>query len=418
MLVALVVSFIAFPYAATAQDFLLFEDKFDSNDLGWESVGTDTSTKLEVGEGVLRLSTLTEGFASWAVPEITVPDNIDVQVTVNVISPASSGNWNFAILLRADTRDSTTGFYHFGIAGNGTYEFSVRRKGAESYAEVIDRGNIQGFNARRPFRLRVVAQGDTFVYSINNREVGTFTDDSLEGDPTTEKYIGLMSGTYENVRRNVVEFRDLQVFAMEGETVNTENGNTTGVLLEDQFEASNPNGWREGNTDQSRVNVGDNKLTIEILKDNFIAFTYPDTKFPADVDITVTALNPDPDTSAEWGYGVGYRGYQDGDTKTFYLFEVRGSGKYTVTTQNGGKVLETLITGTVRNYDPAATIEMRVVAKGDTHEFYVDGRKISTVQDDSLDTQDDYFIILEAGTFKDMPTMTAEFSNMIIKAAE
>jgi hypothetical protein len=409
------------PVSVFAQDsgFLILEDQFQDNSLGWEFVGTETNTALAVEDGKLRLSTLTAGFASWAVPEVTVPDNIDVQVGATVISPASSGNWNFGVIIRADTRDSTSSFYHFGVAGNGTYEFSIRRKGAQSYAEVLNRGDIEGFNARRPFRLRVTAVGNRFTYTINGREVGRFEDVGLESEPDVEKYVGLMVGTYENVRRNVVDFTNLQIFAAEGEAGNDTITVVTdpNTIFADDF-AANTNGWRESKTENSVVEVGDGKLTIELLKENFIVYTWPNTKMPADIDVTVTVQNPDAATGAEWGYGIGYRGYDDGEQKTFYLFEVRRSGTYAITTQNGGKVLETLITGRVRNFDASAAHELRVVVKGDTHNFYVDGRKVSTVEDSSLTAQEDYFLILEAGTFADMPTMKAEFSNLVVKPAE
>ncbi|MBX3080698.1 MAG: hypothetical protein KF716_03625 [Anaerolineae bacterium] len=400
---------------ASAQDsFVIFQDDFRNNDNGWEVVGGTDTSKLFVGDGVLRFSTEKEGYANWAVPDVTVPDDIDVQVTATVIDPDSSGNWNFALILRADTRDSDASFYHFGVGGDGSYEFSIRRKNPENYAENIKSGKISGFNVNRPIKLRVLAQGDTFAFFVNGKQVDTFKDSSVSTDADTEKYLGFMVGTYSGVERNEVEFTDLLVMSADSATVN--NGGDPDALLNETFPDDNPNEWILGTFTNSKSSISDNTLTVQITKDNFFGYTWPKTKFPEDLDITVNVINPDPEAGDAWGYGIGYRGYDEDDEKTFYLFEVQGTGKFAVTAQKGGTVLDTLIKGTVSNFDGSAENVLRVVVRGNTHNFYVNGKKVGSAQDSTLDQKTDYYLLLEAGTFEGQNSISANFSNLVVKA--
>jgi hypothetical protein len=399
-----------------AQDaFVIFQDNFTNNDNGWEVVGGDDTSNLFVGSGVLRFSTEEEGYANWVVPQVTVPDDIDVQVTAEAIDPDDSGNWNFAVILRADTRGSDASFYHFGVGGDGSYEFSIRRKNPESYAESIDRGAIEGFDPSEPFDLRVVAKGDAFAFYVNDEEVSTFTDSSISTDPDHEKYLGFMVGTYAGVTKNEIEFSSLIVTSADNITIDN-NGGDPDALLSDNFSDDNPNQWVLGTFTNSAASIADNHLTIQITKDNFFGYTWPETKLPQDIDVTVNAINPDPDEGTAWGYGIGYRGYDEDEQKVFYLFEVQGTGKFAVTAQKGGTILNTLLNGTVSNFDGSVENELRVVVRGNTHTFYVNGKRVGTARDSSLEEQSDYYLLLEGGTFEGLNNFSAEFSNLIVKA--
>jgi hypothetical protein len=402
--------------AAAQGGLVIFEDTFQNNDNGWEVVDGGDSSSLTVGDGVLRFSTEKEGYANWVLPEVTVPDDIDATVTANVINPDKSGNWNFAMILRADTRDSDASFYHFGIGGDGAYEFSIRRKNPENYAESIKRGEVSSFDLSEPIELRVVAKGSSFAMFVNGEQVDTFEDDSVSNDPDTEKYLGFMVGTYSGVERNEVEFSDLSVKSADSVTIDNGGKTDPDAILSETFPDDNPNGWVLGTFTNTKTSIADNALVVQINKANFFGYTWPETAFPEDVDITVNVLNPAPEDGDAWGYGVGYRGYQDGDEKTFYLFEIQGTGKYTVTAQTGGKILDTLINGTVANFDGSVENELRVVVRGNSHSFYVNGKKVGSAQDSSLDQKSDYLVLLEAGTFEGQNTVTANFTNLVVKA--
>ena len=401
-----------------AQDGLvIFQDDFQNNDSGWEVIGGSDSSSMFVGNGVLRFSTEKEGYANWVLPEVTVPDDIDASVTASVIDPDSSGNWNFAMILRADTRDDQASFYHFGVGGDGYYEFSIRRKNPENYAESIKRGEISGFDVAEPIELRVVAKGSDFAFYVNGEQVDAFTDDSVSNDPDTEKYLGFMVGTYSGVPRNEVEFSDLSVKSSDSVTIdNGNNGGDPDALLSEDFPDDNPNNWILGTFTNTKTSIANNNLVLQINKDNFFGYTWPETKVPEDIDVTVTVVNADPEAGDAWGYGIGYRAYDEGKEKTFYLFEVQGSGKFAVTAQTGSKILDTLLNGTVANFDGSAENTLRVVVRGSAQSFYVNGKKVGSAQDSSLDQKSDYFLLLEAGTFEGQNTVTANFSNLVVKA--
>jgi hypothetical protein len=403
-----------------AQGDVLFQDPFEDNANGWEVVGDPDAVSVEVGDGIMTLATTREGYAGWATPDVTLPDNITVEVKAKVIRPARSGNWNFGILLRSETRTSNTSFYHFGVAGNGTYEFSVRPQNPKTYADVIERGKIPGFRASSQFTLQVTAQDNTFTFTVNGNQVGQWEDDSLS-DPATEKYMGLMVGTYSGVDRNEVQFTDLAVFTGEAGSGGG-GGGSSDVLLSDTFR-NNDNNWNVGKSTDSNVAVRGGQLRIDISKENLIRWTFPEQKFPADIDVTVKMQMITDSAGTAWGYGIGLRGYEstlpDGKaTKDFILCEVRGNGSMYVTTQNGGNVIETLLTKRMRDFDPSGENEMRFVARGSSFECYMNGTLVASVEDSTLEEQDEYLVLLEAGTFKGESDLSAVFTDFVVAPAE
>lgn len=408
------------PVGVRAQGDVLFQDPFEDNANGWEAVGDPDAVSVDVSNGTLTFTTQREGYAGWATPDVTLPDNITVEVKAKVNRPARSGNWNFGVVIRSETRASSTSFYHFGIAGNGTYEFSVRPKDPKTYADVIERGKIAGFRATSQFTLQITAADNTFTFTINGTEVGQWEDDTLS-DPSSEKYMGLMVGTYEGVDRNEVEFSDLVVYVGEGGGSNGGGGGGE-ELLSDTFRNNN-NNWNVGRSSDSNVAIRGGQLRIDISKENLIRWTYPEQMFPADLDVTVKAQMITDSAGTGWGYGIGLRGYEstlkDGKaTKDFVLCEMRGNGSMYLTTQNGGNILETLLSKRVRNFDPSGENEIRFVVRGTTFECYLNGDLIATAEDVTMEEQDEYLVLLEAGTFKDETDVSVVFTDFVAVAAQ
>ncbi len=402
LLLMSVLSVSTLPAAAQESRRLLFEEIFSGNYSGWERVGT--VGEVSVNADNVTITVNSEGQASWAFPALSAPEDIDIEVEARVVNPDSSGNWNLAVLLRATARDLSGVFYHFGVAGNGTWEFSVRPPDAQSYATNIQRGRITDFNASRNIQLRVSARGNTFTFYVNNRLIRQFTDTTLESTPNIEKFFGLMAGTYEGVSNHIVEFRKITVY----EVV------TQHALLRENFPDNNPNGWGTGRTSNSDVRVENNALVFDVLKENVLSWSESDRRFAADVDVRVDVINDVRNPSDDWSYGVGVRAYKEGDDTYFYLFEVRGTGIFTFTSQRGGSSLNTFIDETpLANFDPTAKHTLRVSAVGTTFTLFVDGVQVGIAQANDLKTQDEYGVLLSAGTFA-AATSRARFTNFTV----
>lgn len=397
-----VLSVSALPAAAQESRRLLFEEIFGGNYSGWERAGTVGNVSVNADNVTITVNS--EGQASWAFPALSVPEDIDIEVEARVVNPAASGNWNLAVLLRATERDLSGAFYHFGVAGNGTWEFSVRPPNADSYAKNIQRGRITGFNASRNIQLRVSARGNTFTFYVNNRLIRQFTDTTLESTPNIEKFFGIMAGTYEGVSNHSVEFRKIIVYEVVMQR----------ALLRENFPDNNPNDWGTGRSINSDVRMENNSLVFDVLKENVLSWSESGLRFPADVDVRVEVINDVRNPSNEWSYGVGVRAYREGDDTYFYLFEVRGTGIFTFTSQRGGSTLNTFIDETqLANFDPTAKHTLRVSAVGTTFTLFVDGAQVGTVQANDLKTQDEYGVLLSAGTFT-ATTSRARFTNLTV----
>lgn len=389
----------ALPVSAQENRRLLFEEIFGGNYSGWEKAAN--VGRLEVTANALRLEVDTEGRANWAMPALTVPENIEIEVEARPINPQSEGNWNLGVLLRANRRGLNGAFYHFGVSGGGTWEFSVRPPNATQYVENIERGRLTDFNPTRPIQLRVLANGNTFTFYVNNRLIRQFTDNTLPSTSERETYFGVMAGTYEGNSSHTVEFRRISVYEIARERAS----------LRDTFSDRNPNGWGTGRSGNSDVRLEDNSLIFDVLKANVLSWSQSDRRFPQDIDVSVEAINDVPNPSREWSYGVGVRAYKQGDDTFFYLFEVRGTGEFTFTVQRGGNVVKTLISETrINAFDPSARHTLRVRALGDVFTLFVDGRQVGSVRSTELEAQPEYGILLTAGTFR-AETSRARFTN-------
>jgi len=396
------VSFSALPVAAQTDRRLLFEEIFGGNYSGWELVGTVGS--LNVTQNAVTIEVDEEGKAAWITPALTVPEDIEIEVEARAIEPDSSGDWNLAVLLRVSSRALDGTFYHFGVAGDGTWEFSVRPPEAAKYVDNIERGKLTGFDANRPIQLRVLASGNTFTFYVNGRLVRQFINDTLPSTPDRERFFGLMAGTYSGVSKHKVEFRKIAVYEVVRQR----------ALFRDTFPDSNPNEWGTGSSANSNVYLEDNALVFEVLKDNVLSWSQPNKNFPRDIDVRAEVISDPSNQGRGWSYGIGVRAYKDGEDTFFYLFEVRGTGEFTFTVQRGGSTIRTLInTRRIANFDAQAKHTLRVLAVNDVFTLFVDDQQIGSVRSSDLQLQDEYSILLTAGTFA-MPSARLRFTNVVV----
>lgn len=396
------VSFSALPAAAQSDRRLLFEETFGGNYSGWALAGSFGS--LSVTQNAVRIDVNEEGKAAWITPALTVPDDIEIEVEARAIEPDSSSEWNLAVLLRVSSRDLDGTFYHFGVAGDGTWEFSVRPPDADRYAENLQRGRLTGFDPSRLIQLRVLASGNTFTFYVNGRLIRQFTDDTLPSTPERERFFGLMAGTYSGVSQHKVEFRKIAVYEIVRQR----------ALLRDTFPDDNPNEWGTGSSANSNVYLENNALVFEVLKDNVLSWSQPSQSFPRNVDVRAEVINDSSDQGRGWSYGIGVRVYKDGEDTLFYLFEVRGTGEFTFTLQRGGSVVRTLIsTRRIANFDAQAQHTLRVLAVDDVFTLFVDGQQVGSVRSSDSTMQESYGVLLAAGTFAS-PSARVRFTNFVV----
>jgi hypothetical protein len=385
----------------------IYEDTFAANVSGWALTTTENSL-LTVTGGALTLQTTAAGQASWATPAVTIPDDVVVAVEATPVSPASNGEWNVGLILRADTRGLDASFYHFGVTGTGRWEFRGRPKEAKSYSTAIKSGKLDSFDPSSPIELKVEARGDTFNFLVNGTSVGTFQDASISGDPLVEKYLGLMTGTYENADASKVKFKKLVV---------TE-GSTARVLLQETFSSDNPNNWGTLDAANDHIWIENNAIHLAEAKPTILVYTSPKITLPADVDVTVSAeinsLNSD--SNKAWYYGVGVRAFVPDQKPLYYFFELDGAGYYAFTVRTGGQITRTVIGATKLDFDPYVKNTLRVVAQGDTFTLYLNGVQLDSVTDISLDTSPTYSVVLVAANDSDSSQVEAVFSDLIVTA--
>jgi hypothetical protein len=403
LLIALsLVSFSALPVAAQTDRRLLFEETFGGNYSGWKLAGTAGS--LNITQNAVTIEVNEEGRAAWIVPALTVPEDIEIEVEARAIEPDSSGDWNLAVLLRVSSRDLNGAFYHFGVAGDGTWQFLVRPPEPATYADNIESGRLTGFDANRPIQLRVLASGNTFTFYVNGRLVRQFVNDVLPSTPGRERFFGLMAGTYSGVSKHKVEFRKIAVYEVVRQR----------ALFRDTFPDSNPNAWGTGSSANSNVYLEDNALVFEVLKDNVLSWSQPNKNFPRDVDVRAEVISDPSNQGRGWSYGIGVRAYKDGEDTFFYLFEVRGTGEFTFTVQRGGSTIRTLInTRRIANFDAQAKHTLRVLAVNDVFTLFVNDQQVGSVRSSDLRPRDEYGILLTAGTFA-APSARVRFTNVVV----
>jgi hypothetical protein len=353
-------------------------------------------------------------------PNLTVPDDVDVEVEAQAIDPASNGNWNLALLLRATRRDVNAEFYHFGVSGSGFWELNVRPETPTSYANRLESGRLTGFNANRPITLRVSARGNTFTFSVNGRQVKVYQATELPQSPNLEKYIGLMAGNYSGNAKNTIRFKKITVWESvqsAAAAAPTEVPADPNALLVETFPADNPNGWGTGKGESSDVKIENGSLSFNVLKANVLSWSQATSRFPRDIDVSVTVQNETEGTNRSWSYGLGVRAYKEDTSTYFYLFEVRGTGRFTFTAQRGGSTIRTIIRETaLPGFRVNNANVLRIKAVGNRFELYFNGVRVGTATATDLKAQDDYGVLLSAGTF-DAETMQARFRNMRVVAA-
>ena len=428
-----------------AQGDTLLEDQFNDNTNSWE-LASKKNSKLTISDGTFSMQLGKENMAAWATPDMTFPDDISVQVETSTPEPSSDGDWNAAIIVRADSRTVDSAFYQFEVTGQGKWAFVTRTAKGEEY-KVQKTGSLKNWDMSASNTLKVTTSGTSFTFEVNGTKLGTFEDDTINNDPETPKYVGLLATTFKGVSNVTVEFHNLTITGSgssqepsatpakaqktptkkpttKPKATPTEVAGGNGeALLDETFPDDNPNAWETGKGTDSNITIANNALTIEVTKKEWIRWTLPGAlvKFPNDVDVTVTVSAVNPDVSGEWSYGLGVRDFLDNKDEFVYLFRVIGTGEWVFSKLDGSNGLVTLIKATAlpkaANYKPKASNILRMTASGSHFEFYVNNTKVGEADDDSLTPPDESSIVLVAGTYSKASRIKAAFTEVVVKPA-
>jgi hypothetical protein len=437
---------IAAPAPTEAQGEVLLDDSFGDNSNNWKLATTQEST-LNINNGVLTMELTKEGSINFVTPEATFPDNIEVQVETTTPEPPTTGNWYSAIVIRADTRTTATAFYQFHVTGKGEWGFATRTASGKVY-RVQKSGKLRDFDAGAPVNLKVLAEGNIFTFSVNGTRVGAFEDDTINNDPGTEKYVGLLVGTMTGTDNVKVEFRNFVVTALEGGDIGSTptrraitptrrsptptrrvptrppptQAASGEILLEENFDLANPNNWVIGSAPNGRKTITKNTLVVDVLSATVTQITWPRAhRFPPDVDVSVNVKANNPHSSGNWTYGIGVRDHTKDNERHIYFFEIVGTGDFQFVYYNSqsNPAFRTLLKKKISGvrFDPKAENSLRFVAVGNHFEFYLNEVKIGEADDDTVEPPAESNIVLDAATLSQVSTLKVTFSNFIVKSA-
>jgi hypothetical protein len=182
---------------------LLFEDDFGDPDSGWD-VFDDSDTAADYDDGAYRLAVYKAEYMTWGNPD-PVQDLADFAVEVDTRQVEGPLDNNLGLLVRYQDGDN---FYWFEISSDGYY--SVDLKQAEGWTSLLDWQPAdairQGLDVTN--HLKVVCQGDQFLFYVNDTHLVSLTDTSL-----TSGSIGLAVGAFDQAGV-VVHFDNLKVYAL------------------------------------------------------------------------------------------------------------------------------------------------------------------------------------------------------------
>jgi len=130
-------------------------------------------------------------------------DDVDVEVETTQVS--GPDNNDHGLLLRYVDGNN---FYRFTISGTGYYSFDKFKDG--NWDTLVDWTESSAIlTGRATNRLRVVCQGATFTFYVNDVRVGQAQDsDFPSGD------VGIEAGTYKDVGALHISFDNFQVWAV------------------------------------------------------------------------------------------------------------------------------------------------------------------------------------------------------------
>ena len=188
------------------------------------------------------------------------------------------------------------------------------------------------------------------------------------------------------------------------------------VLFEDDFQsqpASADKGWvfEPGENVDTTWSAG--KVTIIIKKKNWLGLNWPD----GDYDDFGVEIEAQPTTSAYTEYGIVFRVSGSSDARSYYIFGVTTNGKYYLQKKIEGEWADTdPVSATSSQATKPGQVKnvLRVLARGQEIQLYINGSLVNTVTDDSVSSGS---VGIFAGT-GDNDSAAAAFSRVTVLDAQ
>ncbi|MBN1316511.1 MAG: DUF1080 domain-containing protein [Anaerolineales bacterium] len=184
----------------------------------------------------------------------------------------------------------------------------------------------------------------------------------------------------------------------------------SGVLYQDDFSADNGT-WLLESDMEATASIHDGRLYIDIDSPNLIAWAELKEQTFKDFELELDAIQVGgPDNNS---YGIIFRMK---DPSAYYRFDISGDGYYALTRRDaldGGSwvwITDDWMESDAINRGASAN-HIKIIAQDDQFEFWVNGVKISTLQDGAYSSGS---IGLDAGTFHESGVQVA-FDNLVIR---
>ena len=184
---------------------MLFEDDFSSDQEVWY-IGQDEDElgyfEAEITDGLYKLymnSAAEDG--NFSLVELYDMEVDDFILEVDIEYVEHSDDFLYGIVFRSDLEDN---FYLFELDGDG---FLVALSTEEDWVELVEYTESPAINPEGPNQLIIEAIGPSLSFLINDEEVATIEDNTLEYGS-----IGLVVELFEEETEMYVEFDNLVVF--------------------------------------------------------------------------------------------------------------------------------------------------------------------------------------------------------------
>jgi hypothetical protein len=177
---------------------ILFQDTFDSNANGWEigKYSDDSSDQdNEIVDGKFQVSLAAKqdyAFAILSIPDFSAKDFLLSMDVTLVDTTAASGDFNFGFTLRE--ADGVNGRrYEFTFFNDNTYTVRVWVSSDYQTIKKLATGNMgtAKLEKGKTNNFAIEAKGTSFTFSINGKQLGTFTDTTIDEAGSVSIWLGL-----------------------------------------------------------------------------------------------------------------------------------------------------------------------------------------------------------------------------------
>lgn len=422
----------------SAQTTATFEEIFADNSAGWESATYDLKTTIR--NGILYLALNGNSIFSYSASKRTfsADSEIEVEGRLSNVTKTEDSNEVWGIVFRSSAREGFSNQLYFVLENQSSWclygldsarKFKTLRGGF--FTEKVDLSEYH--------RLKVTMRGNTFVLYFDDKRLYGFTDTSNVNRPPRLSYAGLVVGNGKKTSTIEAVFRKFTVSQLPPPPATqtpTRRPNLTATprpkftatplptsapIAQNLFADSSS--WRVVNGNGTFL-IADNKLTLSVegTTGQSTLITSDALQIPRDADISFTLDPMEVPRIGAWNLGLGIR-VTGANPVLYHNLRVFSNKIYTFLYRQD--MLTTILieyNGQAKALDWKKPNRIRLVVKGDTATFYLNGVKIQEFIDETLVTTDNTFgIALTGGIFPEDSNsvkLKATFSDLVIRGVD